>query len=194
MKSRKQQIALFKKLLLEKNKKLNLFSRKNPLLQLELLIHQAEISGKLFKDFFKENKGEVLDIGSGNGFPGLFFAILYPENKFFLCEQRRKKAEFLKQVIFLAKIKNAKVLCQKAESLSRPYPTILSQAAGSPEKMLKILSKTLAPKGRAFFWQSPGWQSHWPKNPLFVSQLFSSYQMEKQTKQIVQVSKKLHAE
>lgn len=161
------QISIFKKELLEKNKLINLFSRKNPLDQLDVLFQQAFLAREFFAKEFQKTSSSVLDIGSGNGFPGLLFAILFPKNKFYLCESQRKKAEFLKSTSTKLELFNVKVLCQRAESLDKSFEVILSQAALPLNKMLKLLEKILSSKGQAFLWQSFDWEKNWQETKLF---------------------------
>lgn len=62
--------------------------------------------------------GEIFDIGSGNGFPGLVFAMLAPGKKFHLVEADPKKAEFLKQALITLRIENADVIVKAIESFA----------------------------------------------------------------------------
>lgn len=189
LKNQKEQIQTFKEILLEKNKSINLFSRKNPSLQLNILLEQGLITGGLMKTVLNSPASPILDIGSGNGFPGLLFAILYPRQSFILCESSRKKSEFLKYVLSSAKISNAEVLCQRAEDIEKRFTKILSQAAISLEKILNVLDKVLTPKGEAFLWQSSSWKDHWPETKRFRSELFKLYQIQGSEKALVRVKK-----
>lgn len=189
LENQKEQIQTFKEILLEKNKSINLFSRKNPSLQLNILLEQGLITGGLMKTVLNSPVSPILDIGSGNGFPGLLFAILYPRQFFVLCESSRKKSEFLKYVLSSAKISNAEVLCQRAEDIEKRFTKILSQAAISLEKILNVLDKVLAPKGEAFLWQSSSWKDHWPETKRFRSELFKLYQTQGSEKALVRVKK-----
>ena len=173
----KQQIEVFKAQLLEKNQAINLFSRKNPEQQIKLLFEQAFLTGKSLAPAFNQAKGPVLDIGSGNGFPGLFMGILYPELIFYLCERNRKKAEFLKYVLAEADILNIKVLCKSAEGIRERFLLILSQAALPTAQMLKLLTKLLSQRGEAFLWKGPHWEKDWPNKAKFTHEVFNCYKM-----------------
>ncbi len=170
-----KQIQSFKGLLLEHNSSFNLLSRKNPQTQLRFLCRQVFYTAEVLSPFF-QNIHPVLDLGSGNGFPGLFLAILFPKNHFFLCERKRKKAEFLKFALHKAKIFNSKVFCQEAESLKKPFEIILSQAALPLDKMAKILTSLLKkPTGSAFLWQNETWPAKWHKDKAFSLKVFKTY-------------------
>ena len=48
----------------------------------------------------KVNKNNYLyDIGSGNGFPGMIYAILYSDQRIILLDTDQRKCEFLKHVV-----------------------------------------------------------------------------------------------
>ena len=148
---KKIKLKFLKKSFWKKNKFINLFSRKNPNSQLKFLFDQDLLTGKYLLPVLNQAKSPVLDIGSGNGFPGLLMGILYPKTLFYLCERNRKKAEFLKGVLSKAEIHNVKTLCQNAEKINKTFEIILSQAALSLEEMLKLLTKLLSQNGQAFF-------------------------------------------
>ena len=171
-KKQRQQIKIFKNLSLEQNQTINLFSRKSPTSQWEYLFDGSFQAGKILYPFISPLRQEpLLDIGSGNGFPGLLFSILYPEKFFYLCERNRKKAECLKWILSKADIPNAKVLCQNAEDIERSFKIILSQAALPIKRILDLLSKLLSQKGQAFLWQSSSWKTKWPKKSLFLPEV-----------------------
>ncbi|MNL01772.1 Ribosomal RNA small subunit methyltransferase G [compost metagenome] len=52
---------------------------------------------------------KMFDIGSGAGFPGVIFALLYPQIPVVLIETDQKKCEFLNHIIGLLKLKNVSV-------------------------------------------------------------------------------------
>ena len=185
----KQQLEIFKKCLLEKNKALNLFSRKKPDSQLKFLFEQGKISAGFFSSILSSAPGPVLDIGSGNGFPGLFFAVLYPKSLFYLCEISRKKSEFLKYSASEIGVSNVKILCKRAETIEKKFPLIFSQAAMPTVKMLKLLPKLLAVNGQVFLWKSPSWEEEWPKNKDFVPEVFKTYKLNGQNKVLLRLKR-----
>lgn len=153
-KNQELKIQNFTQNLLEKNKQINLVSRKNPEEQVAQLLKESLDSALILKACFKKKNQKILDIGSGNGFPGLFFAIAFPQQKFYLCERRRKKAEALKWISSQCRLSNIQVLCQPAESLKPDYDILFSQASMSPDKINKLLKKLLNKESQAFLWLS----------------------------------------
>ena len=185
----KDKLKIFKKILIEKNQSLNLFSRKDPKNQLELLIQQGLSAGRILKPVFKNFKAPILDVGSGNGFPGLLFAILFPQNFFCLCDKSRKKIEFLKYTLSQTETKNAELFCGPAENIKKNFGMILSQAALPIKKAQKLLEKKLSPKGQAFLWQGPNWKNAWKKSAILLPTEFKSYKIKGSTKILLKVKK-----
>ena len=169
-KKQENQIKIFAQKILKKNKQINLVSRKNPEEQIRKLLKESKDSIEVLKRFFKKKNQKILDIGSGNGFPGLFFAILFPDNHFYLCERRRKKAEAIKWISSECRLSNTQVLCQAAESLKPDYDIILSQAGMPPKKIEKLLKSFLKQQATAFLWvsekQLPSFHSSFHKEKL----------------------------
>jgi len=60
-----------------------------------------------------------VDVGSGNGFPGLVIAIMFPEKDVTLIEPRKARVSFLNMVKRKIKLENVKVVSKRAESAGR---------------------------------------------------------------------------
>ena len=82
--------------------------------------------------------GRLLDVGSGNGLPGLVLAIVLPALVVTLLEPRAKRARFLTQVRIELGLANVEVVCARVED-HRPlhgYDTVLARAFGSLATLL----------------------------------------------------------
>jgi len=94
--------------------------------------------------FFKVCKqlsfGNLCDIGSGGGFPGVVIAIFYPHLPVYLCESIRKKADFLNFVAKELSLSNIVVLNERVEHL-KGFAFDLFTARGV-SKVLDILKKS----------------------------------------------------
>jgi 16S rRNA (guanine527-N7)-methyltransferase len=65
--------------------------------------------------------GQVMDIGSGAGFPGIPLKVIFPELNFVLVESQRKRTNFLRNCVRKMKLENVEVLNQRAEDLRAGY-------------------------------------------------------------------------
>ncbi|HEY3250945.1 MAG TPA: RsmG family class I SAM-dependent methyltransferase [Ignavibacteria bacterium] len=104
----------FNDLLLEWNKKINLVSRK-----------KTEVTGliedsKLFFHAIDFKEGiNILDLGTGGGFPGIIIAIHHPEVNLTLIDSVQKKINVVKDVVKKLELKNVEVICSRAEELAQ---------------------------------------------------------------------------
>ena len=98
------------------------------------------------------DKGLLLDVGSGAGFPAIPLKICRPEMKFILMEPNSKKVSFLKQVIRLCKFEQIEVIRARIEEPSHGLPLgecdiITSRAMAPLPQLIKWCSPYLAPAG-----------------------------------------------
>jgi 16S rRNA (guanine527-N7)-methyltransferase len=103
---------------------------------------------------------EIYDFGSGNGFPGLVFAIMFPKVKVHLVELDNRKAEYMKTAIANLKITNADVMIRAVEAL--PAGSVkfgMSRGFASIAKALLTTRKTFVRGGRYFHLKGEEWAS-----------------------------------
>ena len=75
--------------------------------------------------------GDILDLGTGGGFPGIPLAILYPQARFTLCDSVGKKTIVAQAVAQSLKLDNVQVVNARAESLGRQFDFVVSRAVAS---------------------------------------------------------------
>lgn len=86
--------------------------------------------------------GNVLDLGSGAGFPGLIIALLRPETPVTLVESRAKRIEWLKYAIQLMELENCAVEGARVELVgTHPYSVITARAFAPLLKLLKLSAR-----------------------------------------------------
>lgn len=116
------------------------------------IIEEQDVYIKHFLDSFLPSKHvdfnnkNIMDVGSGGGFPGIPLAILYPSSKFILLEPIGKKVMFLKEVKEKLKLDNVEVIQGRAEDLKeyREYFDIVISRAVSYLNLLLELCTPLA--------------------------------------------------
>lgn len=104
-------------------------------------IHDNIIDALYPIDFisFPEN---ILDVGTGAGFPGLVLAIALPNSIFVLSEPLKKRASFLRFVIMELGLENVKVEAVRVEELDAiPFDMITSRAVTNTNFLLKLTDK-----------------------------------------------------
>ena len=116
---------------------------------------------------------EISDLGSGNGFPGLVFAILYPEVKVILVDSDQRKCEFLKHMVSTLGLKNAEVNNTVIEKLApNSLQYCMSRGFASISKAI-LITRRLVPKGGVFYHlKSESWAAEVGEIP---TQLCSSW-------------------
>ncbi|HEX7367012.1 MAG TPA: 16S rRNA (guanine(527)-N(7))-methyltransferase RsmG [Pelobium sp.] len=71
---------------------------------------------------------EVLDVGTGGGFPGVPLAILFPETNFLLVDSIGKKIKVVNEVALAIGLKNLKGVHSRAEQVNQKFDFIVSRA------------------------------------------------------------------
>ena len=97
--------------------------------------------------------GSVIDVGSGNGSPGLILAALRPDLEFTLLEPRAKRWAFLREAVRVMGTGNVAVLRERSETYGgRPAQTVTMRAVGLDPEVLQPL---LAPGGCVLVFGGP---------------------------------------
>lgn len=119
------QYELLAKEFLSWNEKINLISRKDTENLFEHHILHSLAIAKVCK--FKP-QCEVMDIGTGGGFPGLPLAIMFPETKFYLVDSIGKKIKVVQALVEALGLNNVKAEQIRAENVNQQFDFIVSRA------------------------------------------------------------------
>ncbi|MGB3143460.1 MAG: 16S rRNA (guanine(527)-N(7))-methyltransferase RsmG [Maribacter sp.] len=107
------------------NLKINVVSRKDiDELYLRHVLHSLGIAKILT---FNEGS-EVLDVGTGGGFPGIPLAILFPQVKFTLVDSIGKKIKVVNEVKVGLKLTNVVTINARVEEIPGQFDFIVSRA------------------------------------------------------------------
>ncbi len=81
----------------------------------------------------------VLDVGTGAGFPGLVLAVAIEKSHFTLCEPLKKRATFLRFVVTMLGLSNVTVVSSRVEELeSFEFDLITSRAVTNTKLLLDL--------------------------------------------------------
>lgn len=128
-----QQFQQLESLYFEWNEKINVISRKDiEDLYVKHVLHSLAIA-KVMK--FKSGS-DVLDVGTGGGFPGIPLAILFPEVNFHLVDSIQKKILVVTEVANALGLENVKAEANRVEKLKMKYDFIVSRAVTQMPKFV----------------------------------------------------------
>lgn len=121
----KQQFNRVGALYKEWNEKINVVSRKDiENIYTNHVLHSLGIA----KVMSFNPKAEILDVGTGGGFPGIPLAILFPETHFHLVDSIGKKITVVNEVAKALELKNVKAEQIRAEQVRGKYDFVISRA------------------------------------------------------------------
>ena len=116
------------------NTNINFISRKDFQFFYERhVLHSLSIVNVI--EFTKETN--VMDLGTGGGFPGVPLAIYFPQTNFFLVDSIQKKTNCLRQIVNKLELNNVQVINSRAESVNKSFDFIVCRAVAPVSKLYK---------------------------------------------------------
>jgi 16S rRNA (guanine527-N7)-methyltransferase len=93
---------------------------------------------------------DVIDVGTGGGFPGVPLAVACPRLSFTLIDGTQKKIRFVSEAIEALDIRNATAIAARAENLPKSvhYDVVIARAVSSLADLVHNAGRLLAPRGR----------------------------------------------
>jgi 16S rRNA (guanine527-N7)-methyltransferase len=122
------------------NAKINVISRKDiDELYLRHVLHSLAIA-----KIFKFNKGtNVLDMGTGGGFPGIPLSIYFEEVNFILTDSIGKKIKVVNEAIKELNIQNAEGIQIRAEEVNMQFDAVVSRAVTNLPTFVSWVSRKI---------------------------------------------------
>lgn len=121
----REQFAALLPLYEEWNAQINVISRKD---MEHFYEHHVLHSLAIAKVIQFKPMAEVLDVGTGGGFPGVPLAILFPDARFTLIDSIGKKIKVVNDVVGRLSLTNTKVQQIRAEQLEGEFDFVVSRA------------------------------------------------------------------
>ena len=138
----------YMKYFLEENAKINLISKNEENFLWEKHIYDSLAIEFFFKKYINNLKGKnLIDIGTGGGFPALPIAIVYPDLKVTALDSIEKKLRAIERISSNLKIKNLKTVCTRAENHKKKYDISTSRAVGKLSLIVKYAMPLLKKGG-----------------------------------------------
>lgn len=128
-------------LLIETNKVMNLTAIREE----ESIFEKHFIDSLLLTKIIREDEKNIIDIGTGAGFPGLVLSIVYPDKNFLLVDSVKKKISFINTVIEKIGLKNVKTSTERAEELIKDNREKFDVALCRGVANLRIILEYLIP-------------------------------------------------
>lgn len=150
---KKEKFKQFCDFLLESNKKFNITAITDP-----DEVYQKHFADSLAgADNFAEN-ANVLEIGSGGGFPSIPLKIYRPDLKFTLAESNAKKCNFLKEAGKLLGFEDFTVINSRAEELPQnfkgKFDALTARAVAGSAVLCELTVPYLKTGGKAIFYKN----------------------------------------
>ncbi len=143
--TQRAQFAALYDLYAEWNAKINVISRKD----IEnLYIHHVLHSLGIAKLIAFKPGTDVLDVGTGGGFPGIPLAILLPECRFTLIDSIGKKIKVGTAVVEAIGLQNVVLKHLRVQDEKGKYDFVVSRAVMPLDELVPLVRKNIKPRGK----------------------------------------------
>jgi 16S rRNA (guanine527-N7)-methyltransferase len=140
----KEQFSSLKDLYTVWNSRINVISRKDVE---NFYIHHVLHSLAIAKFVAFVPGTNILDVGTGGGFPGIPLSIMFPSVRFSLLDSIEKKINVVREVTKELKLLNVNTIRKRVEEHKEKYDFIVSRAVTSFPLFVKMTSKNINSEG-----------------------------------------------
>ncbi len=129
-----EQLEALKDLYTRMNEKVNVISRKD----IDNIYDHHVLHSLFINNIISFTNGtDILDLGTGGGFPGIPMAIIYPDVRFLLVDGRGKKIMVVQEIIEELGLKNVTAKHIRAEEIkNRKFDYVVCRAVASIDKLI----------------------------------------------------------
>jgi len=142
--TQRKQLSALSELYSDWNSKINVISRKDiENIYIHHVLHSLAISKVI--SFAKGT--QILDVGTGGGFPGIPLAIFFPQCNFTLIDSIGKKITVVNEVANSLGLLNVKGVKARAEELNGSFDFVVTRAVAPLPTLQKWVWKIIKPGG-----------------------------------------------
>lgn len=136
----KEQYKALYSLYTEWNAKINVISRKD----IENLYPHHVLHSLAIAKYLSFTPGtQIMDMGTGGGFPGIPLAIFFPDVQFLLLDSIGKKVRVAKEVADAIGLTNVEFVHSRAEDEKRTFDFVVTRAVMTLPELIKIVRKNI---------------------------------------------------
>ncbi len=133
------QIAAYLELMQRWNARMNLTAVRDPEQMITRHFGESLFAARWLYPQLGTRNSDLVDIGSGAGFPGLPIKIYAPELRVTLLESNQRKATFLREVARALELPDVNVVTERAEKFAAPAVQSLTVTLRAVEEFAKVL-------------------------------------------------------
>lgn len=125
------------------NKKINLIS-KNSLKN--FYTNHIEYSLSIINIIKFLPNSEIMDAGTGGGFPGIPLSIYFKKSNFYLVDSIKKKTKCLNKIVKKLKLKNVYIINSRIENIYKKFDFVVSRFLSNTNNIYNLLKKNIKKK------------------------------------------------